>query len=44
METQIAKALKMELDESGSLTSDHTTKLQSSREFGTCTKTEISME
>ena len=31
----------MELEESGSLTSDYTTKLQSSRQFGTGIKTEI---
>ena len=32
---------KMELEESGSLTSDYTTKLQSSKQYGTGTKTEI---
>ena len=32
---------KMELEESGSLTSDYTTKLQSSKPYGTCTRTEI---
>ena len=31
----------MELDESGFLTLDYTTKLQSSRQYGTGTKTEI---
>ena len=31
----------MELEESGSLTSDYTTKLQSSKQYGTSTKTEI---
>ena len=31
----------MDLEESGSLTSDDTTKLQSSNEYGTGTKTEI---
>ena len=31
----------MELEESGSLTSDYTTKLQSSKQYGTGTKTEI---
>ena len=30
-----------ELEESGSLTSDYTTKLQSSKRYGTGTKTEI---
>ena len=30
-----------ELEESGSLTSDYTTKLQSSKQYGTGTKTEI---
>ena len=34
---------KMELEESGSLTSDYTTKLQSSKQHGTGTKTEIQM-
>ena len=39
---QIAKAvLRMELEESTFLTSDYTTKLQSSRQYGTDTKTEI---
>ena len=40
----IAKAIlrkKTELEESGSWTSDYTTKLQSSRQYGTGTKTEI---
>ena len=32
---------KMELEESGSLTSDYTRKLQYSRQYGTGTKTEI---
>ena len=32
---------KMELEESTFLTSDYTTKLQSSRQYGTGTKTEI---
>ena len=32
---------KMELEESGSLTSDHTTELQSSKQYGTSTKTQI---
>ena len=31
----------MELQEAGSLVSDYTTKLQSSRQYGTGTKTEI---
>ena len=31
----------MELEKSGSLTSDYTTKLQQSRQYGTGTKTEI---
>ena len=31
----------MELDESGSLTSDYTLKLQPSKQYGTSTKTEI---
>ena len=41
---QIAKAVlrkKKELEESTFLTSDYTTKLQSSRQYGTGTKTEI---
>jgi len=39
---QIAKAvLRMELEESSFLTSDYTTKLQLSRQYGTGTKTEI---
>ena len=41
---QIAKVVlrkRMELEESTFLTSDYTTKLQSSRQYGTCTKTEI---
>ena len=39
---RIAKAiLRMELEESTFLTSDCTTKLQSSRQYGTGTKTEI---
>ena len=41
---RIAKAIlkrKKELKESGSLTSDTTTKLQSSKQYGTGTKTEI---
>ena len=40
----IAKAVlrkKNELEESTFLTSDYTTKLQSSRQYGTATKTEI---
>ena len=43
METQIAKAVlrRMELEESTCLTSDYTTKLQSSRQYGISTKTEI---
>ena len=39
--TQIAKAIlrrRMELEESTCLTSDYTTKLQSSRQYGTGTK------
>ena len=38
-----AKAIlsRLELEESTCLTSDYTTKLQSSREYGTGTKTEI---
>ena len=41
--TQIAKAIlrRTELEESTCLTSDYTTKLQSSRQYGTGTKTEI---
>ena len=31
----------MELEESGSLTSDYTTKLQSSKQYGTGAKTQI---
>ena len=40
---RITKAIlrKMELEESGSLTSDSATKLQSSKQFGTGTKTDI---
>ena len=41
---QITKAVlrrEMELEESTSLTSDYTTKFQSSRQYGTCTKTGI---
>ena len=42
---RIAKAIlrekKTELEESDSLTSDYTTKLQSSRQYGSGTKTEI---
>ena len=40
---QIAKAIlrRTELEESTCLTSDYTTKLQSSRQYGTGTKTEI---
>ena len=40
---RIAKAVRerMELEESTFLTSDYTTKLQSSRQYGTGTKTEI---
>ena len=41
---RIAKAIlksRMELEESIFLTSDYTTKLQSSRQYGTGTKTEI---
>ena len=40
---QRAKAIlrKTEVEESDSLTSDYTTKLQSSRQYGTGTKTEI---
>ena len=41
---RIAKAVlrkKMDLEESTSLTSDYTTKLQSSRQYGSGTKTEI---
>ena len=38
----IAKAvLRMELEESSFLTSDYTTKLQLTRQYGTGTKTEI---
>ena len=33
----------MELEESGSLTSHYTTKIQSSKEYGTSTKTEIQL-
>ena len=43
-QNQIAKAIlrkKNELEESTCLTSDYTTKLQSSRQYGTGTKTEI---
>ena len=32
---------KKELEESGSLTTDYTTKLQSSKQYGTGTETEI---
>ena len=44
--TQIARALlrgkkKMQQEELGSLTSDYTTKQQSSKQYGTGTKTEI---
>ena len=44
--SQIAKAIlkrkeKTELELSGSLTSDSTTKLQSSKQYGTGTKTEL---
>ena len=35
------KERRMELEESNFLTSDYTTKLQSSRQYGTGTKTEI---
>ena len=42
---QIAKAIlrekKMEMEESSFLTSDYTTKLQSARQYGTGTETEI---
>ena len=40
---RLAKTIlrKMELEESGSLTSDYTTKLQSSKQYGIGTKTEI---
>ena len=39
---QIAKVvLRMELEESAFLTSDYTTKLQSSRQYGTGTKAEL---
>ena len=41
---RVAKAVlrkKMELEESGSWTSDYSTKLQLSRQYGTGTKTEI---
>ena len=39
---QISKAvLRMELEESPLLTSDYTTELQSSRQYGTGTKTQI---
>ena len=38
---QIAKARRMELEESTCLTSSSTTKPQSSRQYGTGTKTEI---
>ena len=41
METQKQWERKMELEESGSLTSDYTAKLQSSKQYGTDTKTEI---
>ena len=48
METQktlnnqsIREGKKTEVEESDSLTSDYTTKLQSSRQYGTGTKTEI---
>ena len=42
--TRIAKAIlrkKEDQEESGSLASDYTTKLQSSKQYGTITKTEI---
>ena len=38
---QILRKKKMELEESGSLTSDYTTKLQSSKHYGTGTETEV---
>ena len=40
---RVSKAIlrKTELEESGSLTSDYTTKLQSSKQYGADTKTEI---
>ena len=40
-QNNLAKKKKMELQESGSLTSDYTTKLQSPKQYGTGTKTEI---
>ena len=39
--SQSIREERMELEESTSLTSDYITKLQSSREYGTGTKTEI---
>ena len=39
--TETQKALNSQLEESGSLTPDYTTKPQSSRQYGTGTKTEI---
>ena len=36
-----SKSWKIELEESGSLTSDYTTKLQSSKQYGIGTKLEI---
>ena len=39
--SQISRERRMELEESTFLTSDYTTKLQSSRQYGTGIKTEI---
>ena len=39
--SQSTRGKKAELEESDSLTSDYTTKLQSSRQYGTDRKTEI---
>ena len=40
-QSNIEKEKKAELERSGSLTSDSTTKLQSSKQYNTGTKTEI---
>ena len=41
LEKKTKQKQKTELEESESLTSDYTTKLQQSRQYGTGTKTEI---
>ena len=40
-QSNLEKERRMELEESTCLTSDYTTKLQSSRQYGTGTQTEI---